>query len=367
MKKPIRVLHTEWSDGWGGQEIRIINEMLAIREKGIEVFLACRDRAKIKEKTQEHNIKTFILPFKGSYDLQTIWQLYKIIKKHHIDIVNTHSGKDTWTGGIAAKLADAKFIRTRHLSNKINPSRLNFINELADFIFTTGESVKAAMIQNNRIKPEKISSVPTGIDERIFDPKRYDAVKEREILGIEKNEIAIGIIAVLRKFKRHDFFIEAANQLIKKHNNLKFFIAGDGPKKEELHQLVKTLNLDNHIRFLGHVKEPAKILAALDIFVLTSDSNEGVPQSVMQALLMDKKVIATDAGSTKDLYHDNNFLLIKPNDLQAIIQAIESLLETGNPLNLRRKIIVDHFSKNVMVKNIIKVYEALCTKKTTHL
>ncbi|WP_331775633.1 glycosyltransferase family 4 protein [Sulfurospirillum sp. 1612] len=367
MKKSIRVLHTEWSDGWGGQEIRIINEMLAIREKGIEVFLACRDHAKIKEKAQEHNIQTFILPFNGSYDLQTIWKLYKIIKKHHIDIINTHSGKDTWTGGLAAKLAHVKFIRTRHLSNRINPSRLNFINELADFIFTTGESVKTAMIQNNRIKPEKILSIPTGIDERIFDPKKYDAVKEREILGIEKDEIAIGIIAVLRKFKRHDLFIKAAKQLIKKHNNLKFFIAGDGPKNDELHQLVKTLNLENHIRFLGHVKEPAKILAALDIFVLTSDSNEGVPQSVMQALLMHKKVIATNAGSTKDLYHENNFLLIKTNDLQAIIQAIESLLKNPNQLNLQRNIIIDHFSKNVMAKNIIEVYKQLCAEKAVPL
>lgn len=363
MKKPIRVLHTEWSDGWGGQEIRIINEMLAIREKGIEVFLACRNHATIKEKAHKHNIKTFILPFNGSYDLQTIWQLYKIIKKYHIDIVNTHSGKDTWTGGLAAKLAHVKFIRTRHLSNKINPLRLNFINELADFIFTTGESVKAAMVQNNRINPKKIISIPTGIDETIFDPKRYDRVKEKEILGLGKDEIAIGIIAVLRKFKRHDLFIEAANQLIKKHHNLKFFIAGDGPKKEELHQLVRTLNLNKHIRFLGHVNEPAKILAALDIFILTSDSNEGVPQSVMQALLMDKKVIATDAGSTKDLHHDNNFLLIKTHSVKAIIQAVESLLKNPDQLNLQRNIIIDRFSQSVMVQNIIKVYKQLCFEK----
>ena len=50
MAKVIKVLHTEWSDGWGGQEIRIINEMIAVREQGVEVFLACRDCATIKQK-----------------------------------------------------------------------------------------------------------------------------------------------------------------------------------------------------------------------------------------------------------------------------------------------------------------------------
>ena len=119
MKKEIKVLHTEWSDGWGGQEIRIINEMIAVREEGIEVFLACRDNSKIKNKAIENNIKVFLLPFKGNLDFNTIYKLIKIIKEYNINIVNTHSGKDTWVGGIAAKLSGAKFIRTRHLSNII--------------------------------------------------------------------------------------------------------------------------------------------------------------------------------------------------------------------------------------------------------
>ena len=112
MNKTIRVLHTEWSNGWGGQEIRIINEMLAVREQGVEVFLACREHAVIHQKAEAQGIPVFCLPFKGNTDLITLFTLRKIICQHHIDIVNTHSGKDTWVGGFAAKLAGAKFIRT---------------------------------------------------------------------------------------------------------------------------------------------------------------------------------------------------------------------------------------------------------------
>jgi len=68
-------LHTEWSNGWGGQEIRIINEMLAVREQGIEVFLACRENATIHHKALEHQIPVFILPFKGNTDLKTLFAL----------------------------------------------------------------------------------------------------------------------------------------------------------------------------------------------------------------------------------------------------------------------------------------------------
>jgi len=66
MSKKIRVLHTEWSDGWGGQEIRIINEMKAVRLKGVEVFLACREFSAIKDKALKNNIKVFTLAFKGN-------------------------------------------------------------------------------------------------------------------------------------------------------------------------------------------------------------------------------------------------------------------------------------------------------------
>ena len=217
MIKTIRVLHTEWSDGWGGQEIRIIHEMKMMRSEGVEVYLACRANSMIKDEAVANNIKVFTLPFKGNADLKTLLHLKKIIKYHSINIVNTHSGKDTWVGGLAAKLAGVKFIRTRHLSNKINPSRLNFINELADYIFTTGEKVRDDMIKYNRINENKIISIPTGIDGSIFDPESFNRAECRKKFTFNDSEIAIGILAVLRQFKRHDLFLKMAKSLLKKY------------------------------------------------------------------------------------------------------------------------------------------------------
>jgi glycosyltransferase involved in cell wall biosynthesis len=354
----IKVLHTEWSDGWGGQEIRIINEMIAVREQGVKVCLACRDNSIIKQKAIENNIQVFVLPFRGNVDLKTLFSLVKIIKDNKIDIVNTHSGKDTWVGGIAAKLSGAKFIRTRHLSNRIRSSRFNFINEIADYVFTTGESVKADMIKYNRVNPNKIISIPTGIDDELFDPNKYNRAEERKKLNINDNEIAIGIVAVIRSFKRHDLFVLAAEKLLQKHTNLKFFIAGDGPLKDNIKKDIETKNLTNNIILLGHINEPERILSALNIFVLSSDSKEGVPQSVMQALLMNKKVIATDVGSTSDLYENDSFKLINPNSLDEIVNSVEEYLIDTREINTRN-FIVDNFSKKVMCKKIINIYKKL--------
>ena len=360
MNKIIRVLHTEWSNGWGGQEIRIINEMLAVREQGIEVFLACRENATIHHKALEHQIPVFILPFKGNTDFKTLFALKKLVKQYQIDIINTHSGKDTWVGGLAAKLAGAKFIRTRHLSNLIKTNRTNFINELADYIFTTGETIRKDMIRYNRINPNRIQSIPTGIDAELFDPNLYDRSTCRQQFNLQENHIAIGIVAVLRQFKRHDLFLKMAKGLINQFRDKKmvFLIAGEGPQKEKILSIVDQLGLNESVRFLGHVSNVPELLTALDVFVLSSDSKEGVPQSVMQALLMNKAVVATNSGSTEDLYNHDNFMLVDTNSEELLKEAVSRYIGNSKPIN-SRQFILDGFSKPVMTQKIVNVYREL--------
>ena len=360
--KKIRILHTEWSDGWGGQEIRIINEMAALREEGVDVFLACTSHSSIKTKAIEERIEVLVLPFRGLLDFRTLFGLIKFIKLYQIDIVNTHSGKDTWVGGIAAIFAGVKFIRTRHLSNDINQSRLNFINELADFIMTTGTSIKNKMIKNNRIQPDKIESIPTGIDSNVFNPKKYDRLLCRKKFEIEENEIVFGMLAVLRKFKRHDRFLIMAKHLINENRNkkIKFLIAGAGPRKEFIENQILKLGLDGKVLLLGHISETAEFLNAIDVFVLPSDSGEGVPQSLIQSLMMNKPSISTNAGSINDLLYDNNFLVVDKDSQEELNVAADRLVKEANLLKLysnSRKVICEEFSKDAMTKKILSIYD----------
>lgn len=364
-KNPIRILHTEWSDGWGGQEVRIYHEMLAMRERGVEVFMACTSHSTLNQKCREVDIPTFNLPFGGNWDFKTLRGLMKIIREQKIDIVNTHSGKDSWVGGFAAKLTGRKFIRTRHLSNPINKNPLNFINKMADFVVTTGESVRQNMIHDNRIKPSKIQSIPTGIDEDRFNPSRLDRAQERAHFGIQDDEIAIGIVAILRGFKRHDLFIQMAKKLIADNSDkkLKFIIAGNGPREERIKNLILDAGMQDHIEMIGYQKEPEHILAALDIFVLSSDSCEGVPQSVMQALLTKKAVVSTDSGSTGDLHNDDNFVLTKAGDLEEMTESVQHLIDDPDMRkhyeDSARDYVVQNFSKTIMADHLMVIYQRL--------
>ena len=356
---PIKILHTEWADGWGGQELRILSEMIGVREQGMEVAIACTAHSNINRYAREHGFQVFNLPFRGTADFGTMWGLMRIIRRHGFDIVNTHSGKDTWVGGFAAKLTGRKFIRTRHLGYKVNTSRLNFINEMADFIMTTGENVRQGMIKHNRIKPEKIRSIPTGIDDAVFDPKQYDKTKAREALGLPEDALVVGTVANLRHAKRIDLWLDAAAQILKVHPEARFVIGGTGPVEEIVKQKARDLGIDNAVTWPGFTDTPAKYMAAFDIYLLTSD-DEGVPQAVMQALMMRLPTVATKAGSTEDLHHDDNFILLECGDVPAIVREVLCLVEDKKLRQYyskrSRAFVLAHFSKTVMIEAVLDVY-----------
>lgn len=363
--KAIKILHTEWADGWGGQELRILNEMLGVRERGMEIAIACTPHSKISEYAKQQGIEVFHLPFRGNLDVKTLWGLVKIIRDHQFDIVNTHSGKDTWVGGFAAKLCGKKFIRTRHLGYRIKTSRLNFINELADYIMTTGEHIRQSMIQYNRINPSKIASIPTGIDEHVFDPKRFTKSAARKALGLKARSPVIGTVANLRQAKRLDLFLEAAAQILQTHPTVQFVIGGRGPVEAKLKAQAKALGIEQQITWPGFTDDPASYMAAFDIYMLTSD-DEGVPQAVMQSLMMQLPTIATSAGSTRDLLHDDNFRLIDCGDVEAMVHHARALLDDktlrAHYATRSRDWIITHFSKSVMIDRVVAIYQSVMEK-----
>ncbi len=356
----MRILHTEWSGGFGGQEIRILNEMQEMRRRGCHLALATKEDARILPKAKEYGFTTFTLPFRRKTDIESIYKLHKIAR--NFDIINTHSGIDTWLGGLASIGSGAKFIRTRHLSNKIHPSRLNFINSLADFIITTGESIREAMIRENRIKPERILSIPTGIDTETFYKEKYN----KEAMKTKQNKLIIGNLGVLRAMKRQDVFIEVARGICQKYPDVFFVIAGSGDGQVCLENLAKEVNQAANqeiVRLLGHIENPAEFLATLDIFMLTSDRNEGVPQSLMQALAMEIPSIAGNIGSITDLHFYSqgkpNFILTQNPNLEEFIEALELLIRKERRILPSRDFICKNFSLVAMGEKTMQVYQNL--------
>ncbi len=354
-----RILHTEASLGWGGQELRIYQEMLGIKGKGHWVGLAASPSAQIYKYAQKAGLPVFPLPLEKKTP-HAVLQLLKIIKALDIHILNTHSSWDSWVGGMAKILYPKfKLIRTRHLSTPIGKTPLSWLiyNILPDVVITTGEAIRERMITYNHFNPKKIVSIPTGVDLERFNPEKVRPV-------LKKEGFRIGMISVLRSWKGHKYLIGAVPKISSYIPEARFFIVGEGPQRRNIERIVQKMDLKEKVIMLGHREDIPEIIASLDVIVHPSTGHEGIPQTILQALAMRKPVIASNIGGIPEVIkHLTTGVLIPPCDAKAIAKAVIEVYKNPDlALQLAQegqKIVKQHYSYGAMLNKIENIYTIL--------
>lgn len=359
----ITVLHTESSTGWGGQEIRIIKEASGLRKRGYRILISAEKESMIFKKAIQHGFETFPVSF-SKYNPVSFLKIKSLIEKENINIVNTHSSKDSWIATIAAKLAfnKPKIIRTRHLSTPIKKTVLNrwIYNVLPDIIITTGEEIKKNMIVENKFNPEEIVSIPTGVDLERFNP-------EVVYPTFNSKEFSVGTIGVLRSWKGHIYLLEAIPLILSYIRDIKFYIVGDGPQRENIQNHIKKLSIEKWVVMTGYREDIPEILASLDVVVHPSYANEGVPQAILQAMAMEKPVIASDAGAIKEVIINNETgFLVEPKNPSQIAEKIIELYERSElriEFGKKGRCLVERdYSFDGMLDKIENMYKMLLNK-----
>lgn len=319
------ILHTESSEGWGGQEGRLMREAEGLRKKGWRILMACQPNSRLEKAAKKADFPCFTFKMKHSTNIATVKRLIKLFKQEQVDLVVTHSSIDSWLTGWAASLSRPKpvVVRVRHLSGGIH-TRLVYTH-LCDAIVAISKDIKWHMSENKGIKADKIHVIYSGIDTARFklDKKPTHLRNEWEIKPEDK---LVGIIAVLRNKKGHRFLIRAAPEIIKKHPDTKFIFVGSGPKDKEIREEITAMGLQEHFILTGARKDIPEILNSLDIFVLPSQM-EALGQAIIEAMSAGLPVVASNVGGIPELVKDGRtgFLVPKENP-QALAEAINKLL-----------------------------------------
>ncbi len=363
MKKLYRILHTEWSNGWGGQEIRILEECKGMASRGHMVELAGCPDGKLRQNAEKAGLVFHPLPMKGAWDVGAVWQLLKLIKNRRIQFIHTHSSVDSWLGGYAGRLAGNIILRTRHLSVPVNTNPLNFVYRLPHAVFTTGQGIRRHLIDDYGLKEDRVFSVPTGIDPERFTPRPPDAQLQAEF-GLKPHEPVVAIVAVLRSWKRQDLFCHMAKHLLQTHPDLRFLIVGDGPTRATITQLVNSLNLRPSLLMTGHRTDVERVLSLCQVCVLASDEAEGVPQAVLQQLACEKAVVAAAAGDVPEVVrHEQTGLLVETGSWSSLALAVERFLqdkELARRLGENgRQMVLQEYSLTHMLNRTEEIYSQL--------
>jgi glycosyltransferase involved in cell wall biosynthesis len=336
----MKIVHTEASRGWGGQEIRILSEARGLIQRGHDVHLLCPPDSRIFEEATNSGVPVTAERI-GDKSLRGLIAVRSWINKRRqergIDVINSHSSTDSWL--VALALATLRkpmpLVRTRHISAPVpNNWTTRWLYQRATRrIVTTGESLRQTLIENNGCDADQVISVPTGIDLNRFRPPGGDErAAARARLGVAEETFVIGIVATLRSWKGHRYLLDALAMLTQRAfvRPYMLVIVGDGPQRAHLEAQVAHAGITSWVLFTGNRGDVTELLHGFDAFALPSYANEGVPQALLQAMACSVPVVTTSAGAIGEIARNGDTALIVPErDSDSLARALERL--AGDP------------------------------------
>lgn len=299
-----------------------------------------------------------------SLDMSSIKTLKKIFDKEKPDIVHTHA---SMSARIAARLSGCKVVYTRHSvfppPKSISKGMGKLINGIvnnyfSDRIIAVAEAAKDNLTDTG-VSDKKIDVILNGVYPLTPCENKEEIYKK---FGIEPGEKVISIVARLEDIKGHDYFIEAADMLIKEGFKAKFVIAGTGSYEGHLKQKVKDLGREEDIIFTGFITDVDKLMNITYIQANASFGTEATSLSLLEGMSLGIPAVVSDFGGNPGVIKSGkNGFIVKKQDSKALKEGLERLLkdeELYRTLSMGSKEIFEStFTAQVMTRNTEGIYE----------
>jgi glycosyltransferase involved in cell wall biosynthesis/O-antigen ligase len=197
-------------------------------------------------------------------------------------------------------------------------------------IVAVSRAVKEDTIGLQDIQADRISVIPNAVDAAAFQYQlsAEEETKLRTELAIPATAKIVGTVARLVAQKAPDVWVRAAAEIVSRRPDTYFIWIDIGPLKEETEALIKRLGLEKHFRMLGRRLDIPRLLALMDVFMLSS-LFEGLPMALLEAMAAGKACVATSVSGIPELLLDGQTgLLAPPNDPKALATAVEKVLSS---------------------------------------
>lgn len=364
----LSLFHIDAGREWRGGQRQVLFLARELAAKNLDFRLVVQPDSPLHDKAEAEDLPVLPIKMRSEFDLAAVLRLAWAMKKQGCVLAHCHDAHGLAVGKAAARLAG---VPLRVVSRRVDfplRSRRKYIKNI-DAVIAISEEVKRVCLEGG-VPGSLVEVVPSGID---FTPFRD--VKDRDFLrrefGFAADDYLAGIVAQLEDHKCHRYLIEAAGFLKEHAPHVKIIVVGEGSLRMELDRRARDLDVGDMVYFLGFREDVPRILASLDLFVLSSHM-EGLGTSLMDAMACRLPIVATQAGGIPEIViHRKTGLLVPPRDPDALAQAILKLyLDRSLAGRLARAgydLVHRKFSAESMARKIIEVYERLAAQKGVRL
>ena len=275
---------------------------------------------------------TVLLVQRRRYDANLIFQTWRIIRAHNINLVQSHSYKPAFMAWCLKRLTGLPWLAFTHGYTSEN-KRMALYNRLdrwllkrADRVIVVSEALKRQLTAAG-VAGDRIQVIHNAIDPADHVPER-DGIAFRRQCAAGPQELLVGVIGRFSPEKGHTVFLDAFRTVVKVLPRTKAVFIGDGQDSSRLQAMVHALGLEERVVFAGHQSDMSPVYSALDLIVIPSFS-EGLPNVLLEAMLHGKAVVATAVGGIPEVMSAGlSDWLVPPADPLALADKMIAVLES---------------------------------------
>jgi len=272
-------------------------------------------------------VPVHVIGRKRGNDPGLVWRMVQLLRRERPDIVHSHTWGTLCEGYAATRLAgEASFVHGEHGTMELRARNIlvqRWVWSRADALLSVSSQLADRMAEQVGISRERVQVIRNGVDLQKFGS--IPSVEARRDLGLDNGQFVIGTVGRLVAVKGHETLLAALAEVRRERTNALALIAGEGPLRGDLAARADALGVASAVRFMGERNDVARVLAALDVFVLTSHS-EGLPNTVLEAMAAGLPVVATNVGGVAELVdHDRTGLLVPRSEPLVLARAIRAL------------------------------------------
>lgn len=317
------------------------------------------------------------LPLKSKSPMQIIKNirlLTDLIDKYEVDIVHARSRAPAWSAYYAAKAAGVPFVTTFHgvySSRNLFKQKYNAVMVKGQKVIAVSQYVKEHILRDYDCDAEKISLIHRGADLSLFSHDKVTPGCLEELARTwrlpDDNVPVILMPGRLTRWKGHEVLIRALAKL--PHRNFLCILLGDDSGhptfKQEMAQLIPSLNLEEYVRIAPNTKFMTEAYALCDMVVVPSTNPEAFGRVPVEAQAMGKLVIATNHGGfTETVIHNETGFLVEPKNVEDLSATLKFALElTPEQRSIMGKrgqhFVYENYSLQKMQEKTLDLYASL--------
>ncbi len=360
----MKVMILASGDLWAGAEVmlyHLVGGLVGI--EGIKISVVLLSQGRLAVEFEKLGIEVHVVDESNYSFIALTCAVRKIVVGFSPDVIHSHRYKENLLACLVAfGHKNFKLVATQHGMPEMAGKGQNDASWLREKLFfrllafcfnrtvVVSREMQSALVGSHGFSEKNVKVIHNGV-----------GIPQKIIPRLEER-IVVGSAGRLFPVKNFSLLVDIVHHVVMKSNGIDFVLAGDGPERTLLEDMVRKYGIQDRFTFLGHVEDMDAFYRSLDVYINTS-VHEGIPMSVLEAMSYNLPAVVPKVGGFPEIVEDGvSGFLIEGRDPVFFADKILVLMQKDHRRSIAeaaRQRVIECFSRDAMARAYYRLYREM--------